>query len=61
MSKSQMEAPKRQSENKFQEYILVTDRDSLVIKSGTYQECVTQANFARKCGGEVTIFKATKG
>lgn len=43
------------------EYIVVTDRDSKVVLSGTYAECVRFANNVRKCGGEVTIFKATKG
>lgn len=41
------------------EYILVTDKDSKVIKSSPdYKEILTFATIIRKAGGEVTIFKA---
>lgn len=52
---------KPKTDKEFVEYILVSDRDSKVLFSGTYQQCVRRANFARAAGGEVTIFKATKG
>lgn len=43
------------------EYIIVTDRTSLVIFSSTDWPTVREkAAFVRKAGGEVTIFKATK-
>ena len=44
------------------EYILVTDKTSKILKSTTdWYEVVKQANFIRRAGGEVTIFKSTKG
>ena len=43
------------------EYILVTDRDSKIVKAGSYIELKALAGLIRKSGGEVTIFKATKG
>lgn len=63
MSKSQTQKPKPTIGifPPFKEYIVVTDIDSLVVKSASYPECVKFANEIRKCGGEVTIFKATKG
>jgi len=43
------------------EYLLVTDRDSKILKSSENRfELVKLANTIRKAGGEVTIFKATK-
>ena len=44
------------------EYLVVSDKDSQVIYSGTiYQEARSLANKIRKCGGECTIFGALKG
>ncbi len=44
------------------EYLLVTDRDSKVLKSSTdWYEVVKLANLIRRGGGEVTIFKSTNG
>jgi hypothetical protein len=44
------------------EYLLVTDKTSKILKSTTdWYEIVKQANFIRRAGGEVTIFKSTKG
>ncbi len=43
------------------EYILVADKNSIVLKSSTdYREIVSLAAFVRKAGGEVTIFRALK-
>lgn len=43
------------------EYLLVTDRDSKLIKSSFDRfELIKLANIIRKGGGEVTIFKATR-
>jgi hypothetical protein len=43
------------------EYLVVSDRDSKILKSTTdYYEAVRLANLIRRGGGEVTIFKATK-
>lgn len=44
------------------EYLLVSDRDSKVLRSSTdWYEVVKLANLIRRAGGEVTIFKSTKG
>jgi len=44
------------------EYLLVSDKDSQVLKSShDYQEVKTLATLIRKAGGEVTVFKSTKG
>lgn len=43
------------------EYIVVTNKDSKVVLSGSYVECKRFANAVRRCGGEVTVFRATKG
>ena len=44
------------------EYILVSDTTSKVLKSSeSYQEIRNLATLIRKVGGQVTIFKATKG
>jgi hypothetical protein len=44
------------------EYLLVADKTSKVLHSTPYwNEVVKEANFIRRAGGEVTIFKATKG
>ncbi len=44
------------------EYILVSDKTSEVLKSSeSYQEVKKLAGIIRKGGGEVTIFKRTKG
>ncbi len=43
------------------EYILVTDKTSKILQSGTYNELKKLAGLIRRGGGEVTIFKATKG
>ena len=44
------------------EYIVVSDRDSKVLFSSTdWNEIKRIANLCRASGGEVTIFKATKG
>lgn len=43
------------------EYILVSDRDSKVLKSSTdYYEIKRLYNLIVKAGGEVTLFKAIK-
>ena len=43
------------------EWLLVTDRDSKILKSSLDRyELVKLANVIRKGGGEVTIFKSTK-
>jgi hypothetical protein len=43
------------------EWLLVTDKDSVVLKSSSDRyELVKLANVIRKGGGEVTIFKSTK-
>lgn len=43
------------------EYLLVTDKDSKILKSSLDRfELIRLANIIRKGGGEVTIFKATK-
>jgi len=43
------------------EYILVSDKNSKVLKSSTdYQEIKKLANLIRSAGGEVTIFKEVK-
>lgn len=41
--------------------ILVTDKDSKVLKTGPYQELKTLAGVIRSAGGGVTIFKSTRG
>ncbi|MBK7804325.1 MAG: hypothetical protein IPJ55_17020 [Chloracidobacterium sp.] len=44
------------------EYILVSDLTSKVLKSSeNYQEIKNLATLIRKGGGQVTIFKSTKG
>lgn len=44
------------------EYLLVSDKDSKVLKSSTdYQEIKNLATLVRRAGGEVTIFKSIKG
>lgn len=44
------------------EYLVVTDKTSKILKSTTkYNEAVKLANLIRRGGGEVTIFKATRG
>lgn len=44
------------------EYLLVSDRDSKVLKSSeNWYEIVKLANLIRRGGGEVTVFKSTKG
>ena len=43
------------------EYIVVSDKDSKVLFSGTYHECLRHATLIRRGGGEVTIFRSTKG
>ncbi len=44
------------------EYIVVADKTSKVLLSTTnYYEAVKYANLIRRGGGEVTIFKSTKG
>jgi hypothetical protein len=41
------------------EYILVTDKDSKVLKSSeSYQEILKLASVIRAANGEVTIFKS---
>lgn len=43
-------------------YIIVTDKTSIVVLcTDDWNEAVRTANLIRKCGGEVTIFKQTKG
>lgn len=43
-------------------YIVVTDKDSIVVLcTDDWYEAVKFANIVRKCGGEVSIFKLTKG
>lgn len=43
-------------------YILVTDATSKVVMcSDDWNAVVKQANLIRRCGGQVTIFKSTKG
>ena len=43
-------------------YIVVTDRDSkVVLCTDVWSEAVKFVNQVRRCGGEVTIFKQTKG
>ena len=44
------------------EYLLVSDKDSKVLKSSLdWYEVVKLANLIRRGGGEVTIFKSTNG
>lgn len=44
------------------EYLLVTDHTSEVVKTGhEYQEIRSLATLIRKAGGQVTVFKAIKG
>lgn len=44
------------------EYLVVADRDSKVLKSDTdWYATVKVANLIRRGGGEVTVFKSTKG
>ncbi len=44
------------------EYLLVSDRTSEVLKSGSdYMSVRKLAGIVRRAGGEVTIFKAIKG
>jgi len=41
------------------EYLLVSDKDSKVLKSSTdYNEILKLANLIRKADGEVTIFRS---
>lgn len=43
-------------------YLVVTDKDSKILKSTSdFYEAVRIANLIRSGGGEVTIFKATRG
>jgi len=42
------------------EYILVTDRDSKILHSGSLTECRGMLSLIRKASGEATIFKALK-
>jgi hypothetical protein len=43
------------------EYLLVTDKDSKILKSSHDRyELIRLANVIRKGGGEVTIFKSTR-
>ena len=43
------------------EWLLVTDRDSKILKSSPDRyELVRLANTIRRAGGEVTIFRSTK-
>lgn len=43
-------------------YIVVTDRDSkVVLCTDVWAEAVKFANTVRRCAGEVSIFKLTKG
>lgn len=43
------------------EYVLISDRDSRVLKSSLDRvEVVRLANLMRRAGGEVTVFKSTK-
>lgn len=43
------------------EYLLVTDKDSKILKSSLdYLELLRLANTIRRSGGEVTIFKSMK-
>lgn len=44
------------------EYLVVADRDSKVLLSTTdWSEAVRVASLCRSSGGEMTIFKSTKG
>lgn len=44
------------------EYLLVSDKESKILKSSlNYYEVLKLAIIIRKGGGEVTIFKSTKG
>ncbi len=44
------------------EYIVVADRTSeILLPTSDWYEAVKFANLCRRSGGEVTIFKATKG
>lgn len=44
------------------EYLLVSDQTSKVLKSSeNWYEIVKLANLIRRGGGEVTVFKSTKG
>lgn len=44
------------------EYLVVTDKTSEVLLSTTnWYDAVKTANLIRRGGGEVTIFKSTKG
>ncbi len=41
------------------EYLLVSDKDSKVLKSSTdYNEILKLANLIQRAGGEVTLFKS---
>jgi hypothetical protein len=42
------------------EYIIVSDKTSKVIFSGDYADALKMLSFARKCDGEVTLFKALR-
>lgn len=43
------------------EYLVVTDRDSKILKSTADRyEAIRIANMIRKGGGEVTVFKNTR-
>ena len=62
MSEQQYKTEKTPRISFVNEYVVITDKTSKVVLSSTdWNECVKQANFVRACGGEVTIFKATKG
>jgi hypothetical protein len=44
------------------QYIVVSDRNDKVLMAGDgYHDCVRFANKVREAGGEVTIFRSTKG
>ena len=43
-------------------YLVITDKTSKVLKAtAKWNEAVKLANLIRRGGGEVTIFKATRG
>lgn len=44
------------------EYLVVADKtNKALVRTTTYPEAVRFANLIRRGGGEVTIFKSTKG
>lgn len=59
---TQVATPDAKSEKKEAEYLLCSDTTSEVIESGTGAEglskCRKMMGQIRKCGGQVTIFKA---